>query len=146
MLPSLGAPVPPAGIATSSKVAGPDVKVGAGFPTPDTLPSPDSLQLVPGLSVTLEQAGEYLEIYRTRMVPNFPFVPIDPKVTARELYSQKPFLFWCIMQALVPQNAATQLAVDDWVRQYAAAHIVVRKERKLEYLQGLILYIAFYAW
>ncbi|KAF6819448.1 fungal transcriptional regulatory protein [Colletotrichum plurivorum] len=146
MMPCLGVPVPPPGTTSFLKGARPEVVNNDGFPTPDSLPSSDSLQLVPGLSLTYEQADGYLEIYRTRMVPNFPFVPIDPKVTARELHSQKPFLFWCIIQALVPQDAATQLAVDDWVRQYVSLHIIVRKERKLEYIQGLLLYTTFYAW
>ncbi|KAJ0304365.1 hypothetical protein Brms1b_011225 [Colletotrichum noveboracense] len=94
----------------------------------------------------MDQAEEYLNIYRTRMVPHFPFIPIHVNVTARELHSQKRFLFWCIMQALIPQEAPVQKAVDDWIRHHAAVHIIVNRERKLELLQGLLIYIACYAW
>ncbi|WYZ46152.1 hypothetical protein EsH8_IX_000377 [Colletotrichum jinshuiense] len=99
-------------------------------------------QLIPGFSITVEKAEECLTIYRTRMVPNFPFVPISPNTSARELHSQKRFLFWCIIQAVIPQTAVVQSGVDDWVRRHVAMHIIVNKEKKLVLLQGLLVYIA----
>ncbi|KAJ3959002.1 hypothetical protein N0V92_004378 [Colletotrichum tropicale] len=122
----------------SSTAVTPDPNCSAQH-TPDVGPS-NTLQLVPGLSLTMDQAEEYLNIYRTRMVPHFPFIPIHVNVTARELHSQKRFLFWCIMQALVPQEAPVQKAVDDWIRHHAAVHVIVNRERKLELLQGLSLF------
>ncbi|KAL0933457.1 fungal transcriptional regulatory protein [Colletotrichum truncatum] len=113
------------------------------FSSPDSGPSPGSLQLVPGLSVSIQEAEEYLNIYRTRMVPHFPFVPISFKTTAIDVHREKRFLFWCIIQSVVPQSAVVQKLVDDWIRKHAAIHIIVNREKKLEYLQGLLLY---YAW
>ncbi|WQF85940.1 Putative zn(2)Cys(6) fungal-type DNA-binding domain-containing protein [Colletotrichum destructivum] len=98
--------------------------------------------LVPDFSLSVEKAEEYLNIYRTRMVPNFPFVPIPPSTTAAELHDKKRFLFWCIMQAVVPQTAAVQKAVDDWVRRHAAMHVIVLKDNSIELLQGLVVYVA----
>ncbi|OHE96889.1 hypothetical protein CORC01_07856 [Colletotrichum orchidophilum] len=112
------------------------------MPTPEAAFASGSYHLLPGFLITAEKAEEYLSIYRTRLVPNFPFVPIEPEITARDLHNQKRFLFWCIMQAVVPQTASVQKAVDDWVRKHAAMHIIVNKEKKIELLQGLIVYIA----
>ncbi|KAI3536760.1 hypothetical protein CSPX01_10657 [Colletotrichum filicis] len=128
--------------------ASPSVNSSAGtqdchsMPTPEAGFSSGSYQLLPGFTIAAEKAEEYLSIYRTRMVPNFPFVPIEPEVTARDLHNQKRFLFWCIMQAIVPQTATVQKSVDDWVRKHAAMHIIVHKEKKIELLQGLIVYVA----
>ncbi|KAJ0161394.1 hypothetical protein CTA2_6298 [Colletotrichum tanaceti] len=98
--------------------------------------------LVPGFSLSVEKAEEYLDIYRTRMIPNFPFVPIPPGTTAAALHRKKRFLFWCITQAVVPQTAAVQQAVDEWVRRHAAMHVIVLKEKSTELLQGLLVYVA----
>ncbi|KAK1985483.1 hypothetical protein LZ30DRAFT_809594 [Colletotrichum cereale] len=123
---------------------------GTAFGTskPNTLPAPDAglsdtnFYLVPDFSLSAKKAEEYLDIYRTRLVPNFPFVPIRHDITATDLYDEKRFLFWCIMQAVVPQTAAVQKAVDDWVRRYAAMHVVVLGEQSIELLQGLLVYVA----
>ncbi|KAK1507442.1 hypothetical protein CTAM01_02554 [Colletotrichum tamarilloi] len=128
--------------------ASPSVNSSAGTQDCHSMPTPEagfpsgSYQLLPGFTIAAEKAEEYLSIYRTRMVPNFPFVPIEPEVTARDLHNQKRFLFWCIMQAIVPQTATVQKSVDDWVRKHAAMHIIVHKEKKIELLQGLIVYVA----
>ncbi|OLN97615.1 hypothetical protein CCHL11_00954, partial [Colletotrichum chlorophyti] len=125
-----------------SPVISPETYESRHVPTPDEGIPSSSWQLVPGFIITIEKAEESLSIYRTRMVPNFPFVPIDPSVTAKELHSQKPFLFWCIMQAVVPLTAPVQTAVGDWVCQYVALHLVVNKEKSLDMLQALVVYLA----
>ncbi|KAK2057395.1 hypothetical protein LY76DRAFT_617213 [Colletotrichum caudatum] len=120
----------------------------SGPPESNTVPAPDArysdttFYLVPGFSLSLTKAEEYLDIYRTQMVPNFPFVPVQHDITATELHDTKRFLFWCIMQAVVPQTAAVQKAVDDWVRRHAAMHVIVLAEQSIELLQGLLIYVA----
>ncbi|KAK1962293.1 hypothetical protein LY78DRAFT_661369 [Colletotrichum sublineola] len=110
--------------------------------SPDTGYSDTTFYLVAGFSLSASKAEEYLDTYRTRLVPHFPFVPIPHDMTAMELHDTKRFLFWCIMQAVVPQPAAVQKAVDDWVRRHAAMHVIVLGERSIELLQGLLVYIA----
>ncbi|KAK2754617.1 C6 transcription factor [Colletotrichum kahawae] len=140
ILPCAGLSLPQPATEASSNAATPDPQRSAQQ-TPDAGPL-NTLQLVPGLSITMDEAEEYLNIYRTRMVPHFPFVPIHVNVTARDLHSEKRFLFWCIMQALIPQTAPVQKAVDDWIRHHVAIHLIVNRERRLELLQGLLIYIA----
>ncbi|EFQ36722.1 uncharacterized protein GLRG_11871 [Colletotrichum graminicola M1.001] len=109
---------------------------------PDSRYSDATFYLVPGFSISVAKAEEYLDIYRTRLVTNFPFVPVRHDMTAIELHDTKKFLFWCIMQAVVPQTASVQKAVDDWVRRHAAMHVVVLGEQSIELLQGLLVYVA----
>ncbi|KAK1594147.1 uncharacterized protein LY79DRAFT_549995 [Colletotrichum navitas] len=112
------------------------------FSLPDTRYSDATFHLVPGFSISATKAEEYLDIYRTRLVPNFPFVPVRHDMTAMELHDTKRFLFWCIMQAVASQTAAVQKTVDDWVRRHAAMHVVVLGEQSIELIQGLLVYVA----
>ncbi|OHW98854.1 hypothetical protein CSPAE12_02544 [Colletotrichum incanum] len=125
----------PRGINSGAQECNTNLSLDAGLPD-------STFYLVPGFSLSAVKAEEYLDIYRTRLVPNFPFVPIYPNITAAELHGKKRFLFWCIMQAVVPQTAAVQKAVDDWVRRHAAMHVIVLKEKTIELLQGLMVYVA----
>jgi hypothetical protein len=106
------------------------------------LPSRDSFDIAPGLVVSVDEADQMLDWYRSDYSPKFPFVPIAPCLTACELYETKPFLFRVIIQAIAPQSFTTQREVARWIRKYLAEHVLVAQETRLELLQGLLLYIA----
>ena len=104
----------------------------------------ERVDIVTGLSVTFAQADSALDVYRTVYSPQFPFVPVHPHISAAELYEKQPFLFRMIMQAVIPQPPQTQDAVKQWFREYIAQHVVVRAERDIELLQGILLFLAWY--
>jgi hypothetical protein len=99
------------------------------------------LELLPGFRVTLEEADEYLTIYRKEILPYFPFVPVSPDIMAFELYSKHRFLFWAIISVTAPQSVQVQHAVKRWFRQWIAEHMVVRQEKRLEILQAMLIHL-----
>ncbi|KAK0641311.1 hypothetical protein B0T16DRAFT_461386 [Cercophora newfieldiana] len=100
-----------------------------------------SLDIVPGFPLTVNEADTILNLYRSDYSPKFPFVPIGSEITALELFESRPFVFRVIAQMIAPQNATTQREVAQWVRQHIAKHVIAQQERRMELLQGLLLYI-----
>jgi len=103
-----------------------------------------SVEILPGLGVTFAEADLALDEYRKVYSPQFPFVPIHPRTPAAELYGMQPFLFRMIVQVVVPQSVKTQHAAKLWFRDYIARHVVCRAEKRLELLQGILLFLAWY--
>ncbi|KAH8885935.1 hypothetical protein GQ53DRAFT_658903 [Thozetella sp. PMI_491] len=112
-----------------------DISSTAGFetvePTPGaTVSSQDSasfssIDIVPGFSIPADEAERLLELYKQSYSSQAPFVPISPKTTAREMLERQPFLLRTILQAVAPQSAATQRAVDTWFRESIATSLVI---------------------
>lgn len=96
----------------------------------------------PSLRVPMEEANRYLDLYRSQYSPKFPFVPIANCLSAIELYKRQPFLFQVIMQIVAPQSPSVQREVDRWVREYIARSVIVDQERRLDLIQGLLLFVA----
>ena len=105
----------------------------------------ERFEIVPGLSVTLHEAEQALDVYREVYSPKFPFVPIHPQISAAELYEKQPFLFRMVIQTVVPQTWQIQDAAKLWFREHIARHVVIRAERSLELLQGILLFLAWYS-
>lgn len=102
----------------------------------------DFFDVGPSLRVSMEEASRYLDLYRSDYSPKFPFVPIANGLTATELYKRQPFLFQVIMQIVAPQSPSVQREVDRWVREYIARSVIVDQERRLDLIQGLLLFVA----
>lgn len=99
-------------------------------------------EIVPGFRISAEEADSILDLYRSQYSPKFPFVPIAPEITASELFERRPFLFRIIIQIIAPQSAATQRDVTIWVREQIAQHVLIEQDKRLELLQGLLLFIS----
>ncbi|TLD19622.1 hypothetical protein PspLS_09446 [Pyricularia sp. CBS 133598] len=100
------------------------------------------IELWPGLDMTWRDAAQVLNVYVTLYVPNFPFIPLPPRLSPEELYAATPFLFRTIMLVAAPQSASTQRAGEKWFRRSIAEYVVVLGEKRLELLQALLLFIA----
>ncbi|KAJ5349301.1 hypothetical protein N7541_007028, partial [Penicillium brevicompactum] len=84
-----------------------------------------------------------LEIFRTQMLPLFPFLIIPASVTAEEVRREKPFLFLNISM-VVCQSSSRQKEIATAVQQYVADHIIMRGEHSLDLLQGLLVNAAWF--
>jgi hypothetical protein len=87
-------------------------------------------------------ADAVLDLYRTRYSPYFPFVPLPVTATAAELEKTSPLLLRTVLQVAAPQTAAVQASVERWFRQQIAHRVIVERERSLELLQALLVWIA----
>ncbi|KAJ5082899.1 hypothetical protein N7532_011942 [Penicillium argentinense] len=91
-----------------------------------------------------DREGQFLlKIFTTSMVPLFPFVVIPPHMTADQLRQEKPFLFLAISMVAC-QSASRQREISKMVKDYIAEKIVIRNERSLDLLQGLLVHLAWY--
>jgi hypothetical protein len=93
---------------------------------------------------TLEEAEILLTAFRTEMVAHFPFVVVPPEMTAQGLCNEKPFLFMSIMTAASYRNMARQRALGEEVMKYISAHILLRGEKSLELLQGILVFLSWF--
>ncbi|KAF7560936.1 hypothetical protein G7046_g3209 [Stylonectria norvegica] len=110
-------------------------------PAPDLGEHMSEFELLPGFRVTRQQATEYLAVYRTDYLPKYPFVPIPADATPYSLYNSTRFLFWGIMAVVMPLASSVQQAVKVWIRRYLANHMIIAQEKRLEFLQGILLHI-----
>jgi hypothetical protein len=91
-----------------------------------------------------EQEGyAFMEIFRTRMVPLFPFIVIPDDMTSEQLRQEKPFLYLNISMVAC-QESARQREISGIVKEYVAEHIVLRGEHSLDLLQGLLVHLAWF--
>lgn len=96
----------------------------------------------PGFGITWGQAEQAVLDFRVKFTPFFPFVALDPDVTAQELLSKKPLLFRAIMLAAAQLTLAKQREIKRSMLAYIGQHLLVMEERDLGLLQGLLVFIA----
>lgn len=110
--------------------------------TPNPSFVPPYFDIVPGFRMGIDEANRALCLYRSIYTPYFPFVPIPTTLTALELYNTAPFLLRTILQLTAPQTPEIHKGVGRWFRQYISQHVVVEQERRLEFLQAILVYVA----
>lgn len=96
----------------------------------------------PGFGITWGQAEQAVADFRVKFTPFFPFVVLDPDVSAREILLKKPLLFRAIMLAAAQLTLAKQREIKRSMLAYIGQHLLVMEERDLGLLQGLLVFIA----
>jgi hypothetical protein len=84
---------------------------------------------------------EHLAKFRQSFLPFFPFVYIPAAMSASDLRIQKPFLSLVIL-SLTTKSASQQLTIFDTIRQIVSEKIVAEHGRSLDFLLGLVCYLA----
>ncbi|KAI2466671.1 hypothetical protein F4781DRAFT_423896 [Annulohypoxylon bovei var. microspora] len=97
---------------------------------------------MPGFGLTWGQAEQAVSHFKMKFIPIFPFVVLDPDVSAEEILSKKPFLFRVIMLVAAQLTLAKQNEIRKSVLAYVGQHMLVMEERDLGLLQGLLVYVA----
>lgn len=72
---------------------------------------------------------------------SFPFVYIPAAMSASDLCIQKPFLSLVIL-SLTTKSASQQLTIFNTIRQIVSEKVVAKHERSLDFLLGLVCYLA----
>lgn len=97
-----------------------------------------------GATTPSEQEGYvFMEVFRTRMVPLFPFIVIPDDMTSEQLRQEKPFLYLNISMVAC-QESVRQREISGIVKEYVAEHIVLRGEHSVDLLQGLLVHLAWF--
>ncbi|KAH8664688.1 hypothetical protein BX600DRAFT_498427 [Xylariales sp. PMI_506] len=105
-------------------------------------PFPEQVEVIPSFRMTIEDAQIAINCYREHYIPQFPFVATPSPISVHALQQDKPFLFKVIIWVAAPLSSETQRNMDEWFRRYIADEMVVKRERRLELLQGLLLLIS----
>ncbi|PTU21624.1 hypothetical protein P175DRAFT_0193252 [Aspergillus ochraceoroseus IBT 24754] len=107
----------------------------------------------PGLSISSwdkqalpsdEEAKELVMSFQAEMAPYFPFVVVPADVSVSELRQTKPFLFRTIGMVASLGDAHRQLELERIVQEYICNSIILRGEKSLDLLQGLLVYLSWY--
>ena len=99
-------------------------------------------EIIPGLDPGPEQADVLLHVFQTQMAEHFPFVVIPAGTTAQCLRRDRPFLYQMIILSASGRNLWEPKACKRLVMEYLGLHLLVREEKSLELLQGLLVYIS----
>lgn len=85
-----------------------------------------------------------LSIFQTRLASQVPFVVIPPNMTAKAFSREKPFLYMVVMMAASYEDSGTQLALGKKILEYIAERLILRGEKSMDLLQGLLIYICWF--
>jgi hypothetical protein len=96
--------------------------------------------------LSLETAENYLELFKSILTPHFPFVVISPQVSAVHLRHEKPFLFLAIMASTSYDNMPLQRSLGAEVKIAVASRVILNGEVSFDLLQGLLVFLAWYAY
>lgn len=84
--------------------------------------------------------GEYfLKIYREHFSRRFPFIVIPPTISAKDFRTQRPWLFKAVTLAASQDSRAQQLVSAQELITDLALAMVVKAEKSLDMLQGLVI-------
>jgi hypothetical protein len=94
--------------------------------------------------VSIEKAETMVEVYKTDMMPHFPFVIIPPRVTGGELRHTKPFLFLAIVSVACFHDLNTQDKLCNRFKHMVSDKVLLGGDDclELEYIQGLLIVLA----
>ncbi|KID85895.1 hypothetical protein MGU_07004 [Metarhizium guizhouense ARSEF 977] len=96
----------------------------------------------PIYGLTWPQSDRILSLFRDKYIQTFPFLVLDERMSARQMYAEKPFLFRVIMLAAAPLPIPRMVKIKRNVLAYLGQHMLVEEERQLDLLQGLLVCIS----
>jgi hypothetical protein len=82
-----------------------------------------------------------LSIFHDRLAVQIPFMVIPREMTAEELRTKRPLVYMGIMMAASYKDTATQGNLGNRILQYIAEHVIMKGEKSMDLLQGLLIYI-----
>lgn len=93
------------------------------------------------LEPNLQEAEEYLVMFREQMMHYSPFMPVTAVTTAQALRRERPFLWLCIM-AILSKSTEQQKALGREIRITIGREMFLEGKNNLDLLIGLLTYNA----
>jgi hypothetical protein len=90
---------------------------------------------------SLAQAEEYFVIFKLKMLHCFPVIYLSTDMSSHQLREERPFLWLCIM-AVACKSTSQQVMLGDSIKTIVAQEILFHGEKRLEFLQGLLIFSA----
>ena len=95
-------------------------------------------------ALPLESNETLLSIYVNHLSVRFPFVIIPPGMTATQLQTTRPLLMKAIKMVASVRHLRRMRAQSRAVMQHISEAILIRSERSLDLLQGILVFLGSY--
>ncbi|KAF2113637.1 hypothetical protein BDV96DRAFT_601122 [Lophiotrema nucula] len=94
--------------------------------------------------LTIERAETLVELYKSDMMPHFPFIMIPQHITGSQLRQEKYFLFLAIVSVACFHDLQTQDKLADRFKYLVSEKVLLGGDDSLslDYLQGLLISLA----
>ncbi|KAF2469562.1 uncharacterized protein BDR25DRAFT_288469 [Lindgomyces ingoldianus] len=134
-------PLPP--IPSSSSDSAPPASVASPHSSYTRSEPPDG-DVIDVDILTIERADTLVEMYKSDMMPHFPFIIIPPHVTGSSMRHEKPFLFLALLSVACFHDLPTQDRLGDRFKYMVSDKVLLGGDDSLslEYLQGLLVVLA----
>lgn len=112
--------------------------------SPPILPAPPNGDVIDEDILSIERADTLVEMYKSDMMPHFPFIILAPHITGRELRHSKSFLFLAILSVACFHDLTTQDKLGNRFKYMVSDKVLLGGDDclQLEYLQGLLIVLA----
>lgn len=101
------------------------------------------LSVIEPRKLNLQDAERLLAAFRHK-APLFPFVSISDEMTVSSLSRTSPFLLLAILTVASGMDTPLNYQMDQEFRRILGAKVVVEGQKSLDFLQGILIYIAWY--
>lgn len=91
--------------------------------------------------ITMSQVDKMVQSYQLRMA-YFPFISIPENTSAEKICQKCPFLLLSILVVSSVDEPLLQKSLDERFRKVLATRVVMQGEKSLDYLHGLLVYLA----
>ncbi|KAL5117367.1 hypothetical protein ACEQ8H_004683 [Pleosporales sp. CAS-2024a] len=118
-----------------------DPAAAAASTSPATEPNGD---VIDEDIVSVERAETLVDLYKTDMMPHFPFVIIPPTLTGSDLRRTLPFLFLAVVSVACFHDLDTQDKLCNRFKHMVSDKVLLGGDDclELEYIQGLLIVLA----
>jgi hypothetical protein len=96
------------------------------------------------LEPSVAEAADLLSRFKTLFIQHFPFVVVPVDKSSQELQQEKPYLYKSIMMVASYHQPVRQLAMGEEIVQGFSTSLLIRVEKSLDLLQGLLVYSAWF--
>ncbi|RDL40971.1 uncharacterized protein BP5553_00950 [Venustampulla echinocandica] len=83
-----------------------------------------------------------LNIFRDTYLIHFPFVKIPPETSAEDLWVRRPWVYYAVIMVASQSNRTRQLEMAKHMTTEVATALIIRGEKNLDMLQGLLIHNA----
>lgn len=90
------------------------------------------------------EANQLLDYYRVELTNQAPFVAITPGATIISLRRNSPFLYNAVIIATSIDYPSRQAFYEEKILEFVTNHLLIRSNKNLELLQGILIFIAWY--
>ena len=99
------------------------------------------IEVIEPRNLDLSQAERLLSAFRHK-APFFPFITISEDATVSSLSRTSPFLLLAILTVASGMDTPLNCQMEQEFRRILSAKVVVEGQKSLDFLQGILLYIA----